>query len=374
MQATQEASLRTQINTLDEYWKKIDFIVKQYKDKDALIIDEVDVIFQALDEGLATINMVLGSRYVKPLREQAEQFKKYLFTLNQIVEEWVICQKNWIYLENIFAAADIKKPLPTESQRFEQVDKFFKQLMTKTSKSPNAMRTVKQNANLLEVLRTNNDILDDIQKKLEDYLENKRAAFPRFYFLSNDELLEILANSQNLDVIQQHLKTCFDNLVKLEINELDIVAMFSNEGERIPFNKVQKARGQVEQWLDSIQAEMRNTLQKLLKQGLNDYANSERKTWVLTHFGQVVATIAQISWCATSEYYINEMSNNPFALQEWYDMNESQLTQLTELVRGKLTSLQRKIIVALVTTDVHARDIIEDMQKDNVTSIYDFAW
>ena len=82
MQATQEASLRTQINTLDENWKKIDFVVKQYKDKDALIIDEVDVIFQALDEGLATINMVLGSRYVKPLREQAEQFKKYLFTLN----------------------------------------------------------------------------------------------------------------------------------------------------------------------------------------------------------------------------------------------------------------------------------------------------
>ena len=68
------------------------------------------------------------------------------------------------------------------------------------------------------------------------------------------------------------------------------------------------------------------------------------------------------------------MSNNPFALQEWYDLNESQLAQLTELVRGKLTSLQRKIIVALVTTDVHARDIIEGLQKDNVTSIYDFAW
>lgn len=157
--------------------------------------------------------------------------------------------------------------------------------MVKTSKSPNAMRIVKQNATLLDNLKTNNDILDDIQKKLEDYLENKRAAFPRFYFLSNDELLEILANSQNLDVIQQHLKTCFDNLVKLEINELDIVAMFSNEGERVPFNKVQKARGQVEQWLDSVQAEMRNTLQRLLKQGLNDYANTERKQWVLTHYG-----------------------------------------------------------------------------------------
>jgi dynein heavy chain len=68
------------------------------------------------------------------------------------------------------------------------------------------------------------------------------------------------------------------------------------------------------------------------------------------------------------------MSNNPFALQEWYDLNETQLGQLTELVRGKLTSLQRKIIVALVTTDVHARDIIEDLVKSNVQTIYDFAW
>ena len=108
-----------------------------------------------------------------------------------------MCQKQWIYLENIFAAPDIKKQLPTESQRFESVDKFFKQLMARTNKSANALKLVRTpaNANLLDQLKANNDILDDIQKKLEDYLENKRQVFPRFYFLSNDELLEILANS-----------------------------------------------------------------------------------------------------------------------------------------------------------------------------------
>jgi len=187
--------LRAQLDTLANTWAKVDFTVKNYPKNEALIIDEVDILFQALDEGLATINMVLGSRYVKPLRTEAEKWKKDLFTISQIVEELVLCQKQWIYLENIFSAPDIKKQLPAESHSFEVVDKFFKNIMAKIYKIPNARKVYQMNAGLLEQLKTNNETLDTIQKKLEDYLENKRSAFPRFYFLSNDELLEILANS-----------------------------------------------------------------------------------------------------------------------------------------------------------------------------------
>jgi len=137
-------------------------------------------------------------------------------------------------------------------------------------------------------------MLDEIQKKLEDYLETKRAAFPRFYFLSNDELLEILANSNNIDVIQQHLRTCFDNIKKLKVNpdNNDCTHMCSGEGEEIPFFKSPRAKGMVEVWLSTVQDGMKETLYKLMKNGNIEYQTQDRKEWILSHYGQVVACVS----------------------------------------------------------------------------------
>lgn len=117
-------------------------------------------------------------------------------------------------------------------------------------------------------------------------METKRGAFPRFYFLSNDELLEILAKSNDLEVIQQNLRTCFDNIMRLEIKEgMDIMAMISSEKEKIPFTKIIKARSQVESWLLLVQYGMVETIHKLMKTGLQDFANLDRKQWVMKHPG-----------------------------------------------------------------------------------------
>ena len=73
---------------------------------------------------------------------------------------------------------------------------------------------------MLERLNNMNCKLEDIQKSLDMYLETKRQIFPRFYFLSNDDLLEILGQSRNPTAVQPHLKKCFDNIVMLQMEKV----------------------------------------------------------------------------------------------------------------------------------------------------------
>lgn len=234
-------------------WKECAFDLTYDEKTESQIIGDLTEVYAALDDTLAEINMILGSRFVKPLRDEAEKWKKDIIYMSDMVEEWWQVQKNWRYLSNIFKGQDIRTALPEESKLFEQVNRYFLTLMKRTAGLPILIKIARNTVhNTLKDLQKHNEHLDHIQKKLDDYMELKRAAFPRFYFLSSDELIDILANSNNLDVIQGHLKTCFDNIVKLQIEEIDLQGMISNEKEYVPFFKPRFARGNIEKWLNEV--------------------------------------------------------------------------------------------------------------------------
>lgn len=90
--------------------------------------------------------------------------------------------------------------------------------------------------------------LEVCQKALSGYLDQKRAAFPRFFFVSDAVLLEVLSQGSNPEAIQAHLSSVFDSIDSIEFDPSEkgkVVSMSSSDGETVPLIKPVRAEGNV---------------------------------------------------------------------------------------------------------------------------------
>ncbi|EDV29711.1 uncharacterized protein TRIADDRAFT_18356 [Trichoplax adhaerens] len=399
-QASSEASLETLLKKVEDGWKATEFIVLPYRDsKDVFILGGTDDIQGILDDSLVNINLIASSRHVGPIKIRVDDWVKQLTLFNQTLDEWLICQKSWLYLESIFSAPDIQRQLPAEAKMFMAVDKSWKEIMRKTSRLPNALRACTQ-PGLLETFQNNNSMLDQIQKCLEAYLESKRVVFPRFYFLSNDELLEILAQTKNPHAVQPHLRKCFDGIFELEFGTIqnihqesipshdrgvsptgtkvetktnDIINMISPENESISLGRGLKARGNVEDWLGKVEEHMVTSLRRVMKSAIAEYTQQDRNEWIMSYPSQVVLAVSQIMWCRDISLAFNDEEAHE-VLKKYEQSCYQSLNNLAILVRGELTALSRRILCALITIDVHARDIVSDLVNSGIVEETNFEW
>ncbi|GKT29750.1 Dynein axonemal heavy chain 6, partial [Aduncisulcus paluster] len=424
-EASNEAALKDMLEGVKVKWNDMDFIVLSHGGGgDKYILGAVDDIIALMDDHLVTLNTMLASRYIAAVEAEVSEMQKRLSLLSDTLEVWIIVQKGWMYLESIFCAPDIQRQLPHEYQAFNSVDRSWKELMIRVHDTPNALDNGTE-PGLLEKLTKHSKQLERIEKQLREYLEAKRTVFPRFYFLSNDELLDILSQTRNPRAVQPHLRKCFDNLYHLEFGGKsdDIIGMDSVEKEHVAFVKNVRIRGTVETWLGTVEKAMRETLRHNLQQTLVDLAACEddRIEWIKTHKAQLLIAVSQINWTRSvlecldrdaaidganslntardssarispspmrrsmsidshgGDHHSDVMSDHgagyqPSALVEFREHWVQSLEDVVALVSSDLSPLLRKSVVALITIEVHARDIIDELIENKIRDKHEFEW
>ncbi|XP_052285538.1 dynein axonemal heavy chain 12-like isoform X2 [Dreissena polymorpha] len=372
--ATKEHSLEKAMNKMMEDWNAVDFNLTAYRDTGISILSSVDDIQTQLDDQIVKTQTMRGSPFIKPFDKEIKEWEERLIRIQDTIDEWLKVQAQWLYLEPIFSSEDIMQQMPEEGRLFQIVDRNWKEIMKHTVRDPKVLVATSMTG-LLEKLQDSNGLLDKIMKGLNAYLEKKRLFFPRFFFLSNDEMLEILSETKDPLRVQPHLKKCFEGIAKLEFDsKLDILAMFSSEGERVKMSttiSTSEARGAVEKWLLQVQDVMLVSVRDVVRAAHEAYAVEPRSNWVINWPGQVVLCASQAYW--TREVH-EAIRAGPGGLKEYHHKLQRQLGDIVELVRGKLTKQARTTLGALVVIDVHARDAVQEMADKGVLSENDFSW
>jgi dynein heavy chain 1, cytosolic len=367
-----------------ETWTNYTLDLVNYQNK-CRLVKGWDELFAKCGENLNSLTAMKFSPYYKVFEEDASHWEDRLNRVHITFDVWIDVQRQWVYLEGIFAGnADIKQLLPVESSRFQNINSEFLSLMKKVSKSPYVM-DVLNIPDLQKSLERLADLLTKIQKALGEYLERERASFPRFYFVGDEDLLELIGNSRDVVRVQKHFRKMFAGLHSLKLSEhaSTITGITSKEGEHITLRKpISFARNpKINDWLSLLELEMKQSLALSTAEAVQEFTALFKADFDRTQFlsflyrfpAQVVVLAAQIVWTQSVEEALAKDNSNGSLLVA-HDRIEHVLQALAETVLFDLEVIQRKKCEHLITEMVHQRDVIVDLMRHSVSSSEDFRW
>jgi dynein heavy chain len=211
--AGKEFAIENMLDKMEKEWQDKKFTIVDYRDSGTHILRSPEEISQLLDDHLVTTQSMNFSVYKKAFESRIAKWETTLTLIADILDAWLLVQKQWLYLEPIFSSEDIHHQMPTEGKRFTTMDRNWRRIMQKAAASPKVMEFA-SNKKLLVSFQECNKLLELVQKGLTEYLETKCAAFPRFYFLSSDDLLQILSQSKDVTAVQPHLHKVRRDLIQ----------------------------------------------------------------------------------------------------------------------------------------------------------------
>ncbi|XP_043507557.1 cytoplasmic dynein 2 heavy chain 1 [Frieseomelitta varia] len=170
-------------------------------------------------------------------------------------------QRKWVYLEPVYEGG----AAPNDTGRWSRANKEFRYLMGEVARDPRVSSLRRLPLSAFTNLK---DLLDRCQKSLDEYLEEKRSSYPRLYFLSDEDLLELVSASGR--GLEAHLSKLYQGVGSIIKDDNGLTAVVSPEGEVLQLSKPVDLRDPLPRWLSNLEEGMKDALRQSLEKCLMD--------------------------------------------------------------------------------------------------------
>ncbi|CAK0838245.1 unnamed protein product [Prorocentrum cordatum] len=384
-QSMKEAKIEKKLNIIRNVWSKMT-VTFDLSNPECPLLGDLSEVLERLDgDSLEMMGMTSQGRFIEFCKSVVDEWSGKLRNVDATLSVWQKVQSNWCRLEPIFMqSADIRSQLPEDAKRFESMDNGWRDLMLDASSQTSFIVELCCVEGREDALQRISEGIDDCEKALNEYLEQKKKIFPRFYFCSNQALLDILSNGNKPLKVAEYLGDIFDGVKTLDFSKDPDTGrvgagIISKDGEQVPFVEDVVLEGAVENYLVKLEEHLRVQLREVLETARVTADNWEheksREFWLEDYCAQLALVATQIVWTEETVRAFEEMEGgSETAMKEYKKICDERIEKLIKRVQTPLSRETRTKIITVITIDVHSRDIIEAFVVHKITDPTDFKW
>lgn len=185
---------------------------------------EIDIpvatrLLRSFEDDLLTVQALSQITTSAQLSASLTTWAEEITCFQEVLDLWIAGQRDWTKLALVFCLPDVQQSVASAAFEFQSLDRKWKAMMN-AARGASSLTICLREVISLAFLNNSRATSEKLWRQLQSYLSDKRRFFPRLNFLSNDDLLQLIASARDPATLSHLVSKCFQGVQSLQISTL----------------------------------------------------------------------------------------------------------------------------------------------------------